>query len=281
MKHKNINVSRILFSITKYIYAIVIVIFSIFPFLWMISTSLKPKSEVFASPPKFITQGMNFENYISAIQNNNLLVYARNSLIVTLSTVAITIFIATLAAFAIGYLKLPKGKLVMKVLYSLQMLPIAVSIIPMYVLCSKLGILNQYPSLVLAYLAGAVPVAVILLTGFMVDIPDELGEAAKIDGCNTFEAFFHVVLPISLPGIISASIFTFIRVWQEFIIALSFTSDRNMYTLPVGLKTYVGIHETDWGGLMATAVVISIPAIILFTAVQKQFIDNLAGSVKG
>lgn len=281
MKYKNINVSKTLFSITKYIYAIVIVIFSIFPFLWMISTSLKPKSEVFASPPKFITQGMNFENYISAIQNNNLLVYARNSLIVTLSTVAITIFIATLAAFAIGYLKLPKGKLVMKVLYSLQMLPIAVSIIPMYVLCSKLGILNQYPSLVLAYLAGAVPVAVILLTGFMVDIPDELGEAAKIDGCNTFEAFFHVVLPISLPGIISASIFTFIRVWQEFIIALSFTSDRNMYTLPVGLKTYVGIHETDWGGLMATAVVISIPAIILFTAVQKQFIDNLAGSVKG
>ncbi|MCT4543351.1 MAG: carbohydrate ABC transporter permease [Vallitalea sp.] len=281
MKSGNIKFSKISFKIIKYLYAIVITIFSVFPFLWMVSTSLKPAKDIYSTPPKFITSNMNFNNYITAIKNNNLLGYVKNSLIVTLSTVAITIIIATLAAFAIGYLKLPKGKLVMKVLYSLQMLPIAVTIIPMYILCSRLGILNRYPSLILAYLAGAVPVAVILLTGFMVDIPDELGEAAKIDGCNTFNAFWRIVIPIALPGIVSASIFSFIRVWQEFIIALSFTSDSKMYTLPVGLKTYIGMHDTDWGGLMATAVVISIPAIIIFVAVQKQFVDSLAGSVKG
>lgn len=265
----------------RYLYAVILVIFCVFPFLWMLSTSFKESQDIFSAPPKFITEHMTLENYINAVEKNNLLVYAKNSLIVTVTTVVLTILIATLAAFGMGYLKLKGTKFFTKLLYALQMLPVVTSIVPLYIICGKLGLLNTHWSLILTYLGSAVPVAVILITGFFSDIPSEIGEAAMIDGCNVFQTFYKVVLPLAVPGIVSGAIYTFIRIWQEFIIALSFTSEKLMYTLPIGLKAYEGSNQTDWGGLMATAVVISVPAIIMFVLVQKQFVDSMAGSVKG
>lgn len=265
----------------RYFYAAVLVIFCVFPFLWMLSTSFKAPQDIFSSPPRFITANMGIDNYINAIKKNNLLVYAKNSLIVTVSTTALTVGIATLASFAMGYLKLRGTKQLTKMLYALQMLPVVTSIVPLYIICGKMGILNTHWSLILTYLGSAVPVAVILITGFFSDIPKDIGEAAAIDGCSTFQAFWRVILPLAVPGIVSGAIYTFIRIWQEFIIALSFTSKKAMYTLPIGLRAYEGANQTDWGGLMATAVVISVPAIVMFVLVQKQFVDSMAGSVKG
>jgi ABC-type glycerol-3-phosphate transport system permease component len=180
-----------------------------------------------------------------------------------------------------GFLQLRGRFFFSRFLVAIQMLPSVVSIVPLYIICGKMGILNTYNSLVFSYLGGTVPVAVILLYGFFVDIPSDLGEAAMIDGCNTWRMFRSVILPVAIPGIVSCAIYTFIRVWQEFIIALSFTTNKSMYTLTIGLRAYEGSNQTDWGGLMATAVVISIPAIILFAVVQKQFVDSMSGSVKG
>lgn len=268
-------------NVLRYLYALVIIVFCVFPFLWMLSTSLKQPQDIFSSPPRFITDHMTLQNYVNAVEKNNLLVYAKNSLIVTVSTVILTIIIATLASFAMGYLNLKGSKMLTKVLYALQMLPVATSIVPLYIICGKMGLLNTHWALILSYLGTAVPVAAILITGFFSDIPADIGEAAMIDGCNTFQTFWKVIFPLAVPGIVSGSIYTFIRIWQEFIIALSFTSEKMMYTLPIGLKAYEGANQTDWGGLMATAVVISIPAIIMFVMVQKQFVDSMAGSVKG
>lgn len=267
--------------VIRYVYALVIIIFCIFPFLWMLSTSFKQSQDIFSSPPRFITDHMTLQNYVNAVEKNNLLMYAKNSLIVTVITVVLTIAIATLASFAMGYLNLKGSKLFTKVLYALQMLPIATSIVPLYIICGKMGLLNTHWALILSYLGTAVPVAAILITGFFSDIPGDIGEAAMIDGCNTFQTFWKVIFPLAVPGIVSGAIYTFIRIWQEFIIALSFTSEKLMYTLPIGLKAYEGSNQTDWGGLMATAVVISIPAIMMFVLVQKQFVDSMAGSVKG
>lgn len=265
----------------RYLYALAIIVFCVFPFLWMLSTSFKQSQDIFSSPPRFITAHMTLQNYVNAVEKNNLLMYAKNSLIVTAATVVLTIAIATLASFAMGYLNLKGSKLFTKVLYALQMLPIATSIVPLYIICGKMGLLNTHWALILSYLGTAVPVAAILITGFFSDIPGDIGEAAMIDGCNTFQTFWKVIFPLAVPGIVSGAIYTFIRIWQEFIIALSFTSEKLMYTLPIGLKAYEGSNQTDWGGLMATAVVISIPAIIMFVLVQKQFVDSMAGSVKG
>lgn len=280
-RKKRLSPVRVIAGTAKYMYAAVIVLFCVFPFLWMLSTSFKESQDIFSSPPKFITAHMTLENYVNAVENNHLLVYAKNSLIVTVATVILTIVIATLASFAMGYLKLGGTKLFTRMLYALQMLPVVTSIVPLYIICGKLGLLNTHWSLILTYLGSAVPVAAILITGFFTDVPREIGEAAMIDGCSVFQTFWRVILPLAVPGIVSGAIYTFIRIWQEFIIALSFTSDKMMYTLPIGLKAYEGSNQTDWGGLMATAVVISVPAIILFVLVQKQFVDSMAGSVKG
>lgn len=269
------------FSGFQYLYAAVIVVFCVFPFLWMLSTSLKTQKDIFSSPPRFITEQMTLQNFVNAIEKNNLLLYLKNSLIITVSTVVLTIIIATMAAFAMGYLKLQGTKILSRLLFAIQMLPTVVVIIPLYIICGKMGILNTYGALVLSYLGNAVPITAILLIGFFVDIPKDIGEAAMIDGCNVWQSFSRVILPVAVPGIVSGAIYTFIRIWQEFIIALSFTTDKAMYTLPIGLKAYEGYNQTDWGGLMATAVVISVPAILLFVVVQKQFVDSLSGSVKG
>lgn len=281
LRKKEVSPLKVVGGTLRYLYSAIIVIFCVFPFLWMLSTSFKKAQDIFASPPKFITSHMTLENYINAIEKNNLLLYAKNSLIVTISTVILTIIIATLASFAMGYLKLKGTKMLTKVLYALQMLPVVTSIVPLYIICGKMGLLNNYWSLIFTYLGSAVPVAAILIIGFFTDIPNEIGEAAYIDGCNVFQMFWRVILPLAVPGIVSGAIYTFIRIWQEFIIALSFTSNKLMYTLPIGLKAYEGSNQTDWGGLMATAVVISVPAIIMFVLVQKQFVDSMAGSVKG
>lgn len=280
-RRKPITPGKAVGSVLRYFYALVIVVFCIFPFLWMLSTSFKESQDIFSSPPKFFTEHMTLQNYINAVEKNHLLVYAKNSLIVTITTVVLTIAIATLASFGMGYLKLKGTKMFTKILYALQMLPVVTSIVPLYIICGKLGLLNTHWALILTYLGSAVPVAVILITGFFTDIPNEIGEAAMIDGCNEFQVFWKVILPLAVPGIVSGAIYTFIRIWQEFIIALSFTSEKMMYTLPIGLKAYEGSNQTDWGGLMATAVVISVPAIVLFVMVQKQFVDSMAGSVKG
>lgn len=275
------SVWKVLGCAAKYLYAVMIAVFCCFPFLWMLSTSFKQPQDIFSSPPKFITAHMTIQNYVNAVEKNHLLVYAKNSLTVTVITVVLTIAIATLASFAMGYLNLRGSAMLTRVLYALQMLPVATSIVPLYIICGKMGLLNTHWALILSYLGGAVPVAAILITGFFSDIPNDIGEAAMIDGCNAFQTFWKVIFPLAVPGIISGAIYTFIRIWQEFIIALSFTSEKMMYTLPIGLKAYEGANQTDWGGLMATAVVISVPAIIMFVLVQKQFVDSMAGSVKG
>ncbi len=265
----------------QYIYAVAIGIFCVFPFLWMLSTSLKTASDVYASPPVFITSNMTLANYVTAIEENNLLLYFKNSMIIAVTTVILTIIIGALAAYAIGYLQLKGGGALNTLLVALQLLPAVVSIVPLYIVCAKLGILNTYTALVVPYLGTTVPVSIILLAGFFVDIPKELGEASMIDGCTTWTSFWKVILPVAMPGIVSSAIYTFIRVWQEFIMALSFTTKKEMYTLTIGLRAYEGSNQTDWGGLMATAVVISVPAMILFILVQKQFVDSMSGSVKG
>ncbi len=269
------------FKVLKYLFAVFIFVYCVFPFLWMLSTSLKSPEDIFHSPPEFITAHMTLQNYANAIEKNHLLLYLKNSLIITLATVVLTIVIATMAAFAMGYLRLPGADTLRKLLFLLQMLPSVVAIVPLFIIFGKFGLLNTHRGLVFAYLGSTVPVSVILLMGFFDDIPKDIGEAAMIDGCSVMRAFFHVILPVSVPGIVSSAIYTFIRIWQEFIMALSLTTSKSMYTLPIGLKAYEGSNQTDWGGLMATAVVISVPAIILFVAVQKQFVDSMSGSVKG
>ncbi len=278
---KKNNYHKIFTKILLYAFEIFIFLFTTFPFIWIIISSLKGSGEIFSAPPTLWPETVTLENYRNAILKNDLLLYTKNSVVIAVITTVLTTFVAALAAYGIGFLKTTGSKGMTMLMVTTQMFPIVVLIIPLFTLCSKLGLLNTHYSLILSNLVFTIPSAILIMSGYFASVPRDLGEAAQIDGCTKLTMFFKVILPIVGPGLIAVGIFTFIGVWQEFLLAVSFISDSKMNTLPVGLSSYVGEHTTDWGGLMATSVVIAIPAIILFVSVQKYFIDNLAGAVKG
>jgi ABC-type glycerol-3-phosphate transport system permease component len=266
----------------NYIAMIVIIIVIVFPFFWILSTSLKPKNEVYQIPPKFIPDHPTLENYIGG-NSKNLLMYTKNSVLTSVFTVFLTISLATLAAYVMSFLKYTLNKFFNTMFVVIQILPIVTAVIPLFMMFKSMGIINTRLSLILTYSASAwgIPIAVILLTGYLGEIPTEIFEAARIDGCSTLGVFWRIVLRLGMPGIVTTSIYVFIAVWQELLLVYRLISRENLKTLPPGLESFVGQYATDWGGLMATSVVIAVPAMILFLAVQKYFINNLAGAVKG
>lgn len=266
----------------NYIAMLLFVFIIVFPFFWILSTSFKTPEEVLTIPPKFIPDTITFENYLGS-NRGSLAMYTKNSIITSGLTVLLTITMATLASYVISFLKYRFNKTIMSVFVVIQIMPIVTAIVPLFMMFRAMGLINTRLSLILTYSASGwgIPIAVILLTGYLSEIPTEIFEAAKIDGCSTFGIFWRIVLRLGMPGIVTTAIYVFIAVWQELLIVYRLITRESLRTLPPGLESFVGQYTTDWGGLMATSVVIAVPAMILFLAVQKYFINNLAGAVKG
>ncbi len=260
--------------------AILLFIIIIFPFYWIICTSFKETLDIYVIPPEFFPKHLNFSNYITAFSRYNVLSYFANSLKVTISTVVFTTIIGSLAAFAFTRLEFKGSKFFRQFLGITQMFPVVVLLVPLFIFCTKMGMYNKLTSLVLPYIALQLPVSIILQSGYYKDVPVALEEAARLDGCSTMQMLFRIFLPLVTPGIVATGVYTFIQVWQEFLIASSLITKKVSYTLTVGLTTFKGDEMTDWGSLMATSVLIAVPALILFNLSQEFFINKVAGSVK-
>lgn len=278
---KRLTLKRAAGGTVKYAFAVFMFVFSVFPLLWIVISSLKGPLEIFEVPPSFIPTNPTIANYESAVMEGSLLIFVKNSVFVAVLTTVLATFIASMSAYAIGFYRFRGRDGFNRALLMTQLFPGVVTIIPLFVIFRMLGLINRPIGLVVGNLAGALPVAIILMLGYFSDIPRDLEEAARIDGANTATVFFRVILPLAMPGISAAAILTFVNVWQEFFMALSFTSDKINYTLPVGITTFIGERSTNWGGLLATSVVIVLPALVLFASFQQYFIDSLAGSIKG
>lgn len=254
----------------------------LFPVYWIVISSFKTKDEILTYPPKLFPEHLTIRNYITAFQEYNISIYLKNSLVITIFTVLLSILIAVLTAYAMTFLKFSLAKVFSGAIYVLQVLPTITMLVPLMTIYRKLGIQNSYLSLIITYTASVsgVPIALLLLLGYFEGIPSDLFESAEIDGASTMTILRKVVLPLAMPGIVCTGIYVFIQAWQEFMFAVNLVTTPEMYTLPVGLQSFVGQRSTDWGGMMATCTMIAVPAIILFTSVQKYFIDNLAGAVK-
>jgi ABC-type glycerol-3-phosphate transport system permease component len=262
---------------------VILILIILFPFFWILSTSLKPPNEIFTIPPKFIPENPTFRNYFSAGKGSNLLMYTKNSILISVFSVVLTVALAAPAAFVMSFLKFKLNKTYNAIFVAIQILPVVTSVVPLFMMFRLMGIINTRLSLVLAYSASAwgIPIAIILISGYFGEIPGEIFEAARIDGCSTIGIFWRIVLRLGMPGIVTTSIYVFISVWQELLLVYRLITREELKTLPPGLESFVGQYATDWGGLMATSVVIAVPSMILFLAVQKYFINNLAGAVKG
>ncbi len=269
-------------KIAKYLCALLCVLIIIFPIYWMIIGSFKTQAEAYSFPPKLFPETLTLDNYINAFQEYNVVVYLKNSLIVTAFVVVLSVIIAALAAYAMSFFRFKLKTTITTSLYLLQLLPTITMLVPLFSLYRVMGLQNTYASLIITYVASVsgVPIALVLMSGYFSSIPKELFESAGIDGAGTMRTFVKILLPLAAPGIVCTAIYIFVQTWQEFMFAVNLVTDPDMYTLPVGLQMFVGLRTTDWGGMMATSTMIAIPAIILFVCVQNYFVDNLAGAVK-
>ena len=206
-----------------------------------------------------------------------------NSAIISLGTTLLGVFLACTAAYAFSRFRFPGRRLGLVAFLVVQMFPATLLIIPMYIILSRLGLLNSAGGLILVYATTAIPFCVWMLKGYFDTIPRELEEAALIDGAGRFKIFYVIILPLARPAIAVTALFSFMTAWNEYIMAATFLNREESYTLPVLLKSYVGQHgSTEWGSFAAGAIIVSIPVVALFYALQKNLVAGLtAGGVKG
>ena len=251
------------------------------PFFWMVSVSFKPATEPFAIPARLWPQHPTLENYVTAFRPE-FQTYFLNSVVVSSVTVLITVTLALLAAYAFTRSQFKIISVLMTLVIVTQMFPASAIIIPIYKMMRAADLLNTYVSLIVAYVTVTLPVAIWMLRGFMAHLPLTLEEAAAIDGAGPLRTFFSIIVPLCRPGILATSVFVLIVTWQEFLFALSFTSTKEMRTLPVGMNDFIGQYGIRYGELMASSVLISLPVLVIFFFLQRQFVAGLtAGAVKG
>jgi ABC-type glycerol-3-phosphate transport system permease component len=268
---------RTLLTILQLVLAIIVLL----PFFWMVSVSLKPDTEPFSIPARLWPAHPTLDNYLSAFRPE-FRTYFFNSVVVSLSTVVISVTLGLLAAYSFTRAQSRLLSIVMGLVIITQMFPASAIIIPIYKLMRGADLLNTYASLIIAYVTVTLPFAIWMLRGFLARLPLTLEEAAEIDGAAPLRAFFDIVLPLSRPGIVATAVFVLIVTWQEFLFALSFTSTKEMRTLPVGMNDFIGQYGIRYGELMASSVLISLPVVVIFMLLQRQFVAGLtAGAVKG
>ena len=255
---------------------------TLFPFYWMLNTSLKPAAEVFASPPTFVSAHWSLAAYRSVLESHPVARYFVNSLVVAVGSTAISIVLAALAAYGITRF-FPRGALpfVLFLLFT-KMLPETLLIIPYFQLMSDLSLLNTYWALILAYSSFALPFSVWMLIGFFRSIPRDLDEAAHIDGATVLQTFFRVILPLARPGLVAVAMFTFLIAWNSYVWALVLTTDASMFVLSVGIANMVGEYRVQWNELMAAAVMAALPVMALYALLERHLVDAItAGAIKG
>jgi ABC-type glycerol-3-phosphate transport system permease component len=253
-----------------------------FPFVWMLSTSLKPPVEVFAQPPAFIPDTPTLDNFRRLFATTSFLTYFWNSIKVTGLAVLLTMAVGSAGAYSLTRYRYPgRDQIAILVLCTYMFAPIMI-VIPFFILVKRVGIENTHLALVLAFTSFCLPFTLWLLRAFFEAIPIELEEAALVDGADRLRAVLHVVLPLALPGLIATSIFTFILAWNDFIFTRILISADELKTLPVGVQDLFHSALIDWGLIMAAGVMITVPALAFFAAVQRHLVAGWGtGGLKG
>ncbi len=251
------------------------------PFLWTLATSLKPLQEVNKYPPEWISSNLTLMPYRDMFFYLPFSTYTLNSLIVAFASMALTLVIGSLAAYAFARFQFKGRNLSLLVFLLSQMLPGASIIIPLFQLLQKIGLYDTLFGLILVHTALLLPFVIWLLYGFFQTIPREIEEAALIDGCSRMQALRMVILPLALPGIGATALFAFLGSWNEFFFALLLTSSDATRTIPVGIGLFVGEYLDVWNQMAAAAVLFSIPPLLLFLLARKTFVKGLtAGASK-
>lgn len=259
---------------------ILLTMLMLFPLYWMVANSFETSQEIFRIPVALVPTQLTFSSYVSVWQTQ--LPHLATSLIVALGTALLSITIATPAAYALAHFRLRVTMLIVFILLITQMIPTVSLTTPMFLIFNQFGLINSYPGLILADSTYAVPFAVLILRAFMLSLPDELTEAAYVDGAGEWGAFIRVILPLTVPGVVTAGLFAFLFAWGDFIYALTLTTNNTIEPVSLSIYTYLGQYNNEWGSAMAVAALASVPAAILLVLFQRYITTGLtAGAVKG
>lgn len=268
-------------TVILYILLIVFSLSCVYPLLWLVINSFKTNTELFNSPWA-LGSSFQFMNYVTAWVSGNIGKSFLNSTFVSLISVAVTILIGSMAAFAIKRLKWKLSGLVLGLFLIGVMIPIHSTLIPLFIMFNKIGFTNKFISLILPYIAFALPTSIFILTGFMGVFPREIEEAAVMDGCSMFAIFWRMIIPLSKSAIATITIFNFVNMWNELMFALIFISDPKKMTLPVSLTRFKGQYSTNWTTQLSATVLMVIPSILVYMFLNDKIIESLTvGAVKG
>jgi raffinose/stachyose/melibiose transport system permease protein len=264
-----------------YVFVFILLVFTTYPFLYMIATSFKTMQDFFRNPFSILLESFSWEQYVSVFEMG-LTTYFVNSLIVTVLAVGIVVFIAGLASYPLSRLKFRLNRPLFIIFLGGMMIPVHATLIPIFVMSNSVGLYDTLLALLGPYVAFALPISVFIFTQFMQEVPMELEEAAKIDGAGHWTIFSKVMFPNMKPAIATIVIYNFIHIWNEFIFALILIQSPSNMTLPIGLQKFYGEFSVNVPGLMAALTLASLPVILIFILAQERVVKGLiGGSVKG
>lgn len=256
-------------------------LFAGLPVLWMLSSSFKQNTDIFAYPPELIPSDPTLAAYTAIFTDPVKVRFFINSYVVSLSVTVLTLLVAVLAAYALSRYQFPFKRILNVIIVSVQAVPPITLLIPYFGLIMFLRLYNSYQGLILTYMVFTLPYAIIMMTGYFNTLPRELDEAVKVDGGSSWTALWRVLVPISVPGLVSVGIYTFMLAWNEYLFALTLTKTPDMRTVPIGIQLLMGQHSYEWNQMMSMSILGSIPILLLFLFFQRYFIGGMtAGAVK-
>lgn len=254
----------------------------IYPLFWLLLFSFKSNDEIFGGNIMGLPHKWLISNYVTALTSGNVFRYFLNSVIVTGITIIISSVLIASASYAIARMKWKLSKPVLFIFLMGMMIPINATLLPIFLILQKVKLLNTYLALILPYIAFALPMGIFILTSFMISIPRELEEAAFIDGCNVYQVFIKIIIPIVRPALATIAIFTYLSSWNELMFANTFINDEVKKTLTVGIMSLSGQYLTNWGPIGAGLVIATVPTIVIYALLSEQVQQSLvAGAIKG
>lgn len=278
----SIKKRRMLGHLAVHLVLIMVGLFFLLPFFWMLSTALKSDQQIFVNPPVWIPNPIMWENFVEAVTAIPFFKYMGNTAWVAFMDVLGTVIACPLVAYGLSRIEWKGRNLLFFVTIAVMMIPTEVTMIPQFIMYSKLNLVGTYAPLYLAAFFGGRPFMIFLLRQFFMNLPRDLEDAARIDGASELCIYARVVLPLVVPGILTVALFRFMNSWNDFLGPLLYLSDETKYTLTIGLQMFTTQYKTEWSLLMAASLLVTIPVVVIYFFVQKRFIEGITFSgIKG
>lgn len=263
----------------------VLIIFSmiaIFPIWQVVNISLRPGNQLLSTALEIIPSGATFENYVMLLTERDFLTWMWNSTLISLAVTLTGVLLSSMAGYGFSRFRFYGKRFGLVTLLTSQMFPVTMLLLPMYIMLINLGLINTYLGVIIVYSATALPFCIWTMKGYYDTIPTSLEEAARIDGCTMFGAFYRVILPLAAPALVITALFSFMTAWSEYLVASQILQDTQLWTLPLGLKSFEATMSTEWGMYGAASVIVMVPVVVLFLALSRWLVSGLTiGSVKG